>query len=45
MPRLRQEDTIKVNLKRTGSDGVDWFNLIQNQCRDLLKMVTKFQCL
>jgi hypothetical protein len=44
-PRCRWEHNIKINLKTTGLDGMDWIHVAQDgdQWQDLVNMVMNFQ--
>jgi hypothetical protein len=44
-PRCRWEDNIKMDLRETGWDGMDWFDLAQDrgQWRALVNMVMNFR--
>jgi hypothetical protein len=44
-PRRRWVDNIKMDLRETGWDGVDWIDMVQNrnQWRTLVNMVLNLQ--
>jgi hypothetical protein len=44
-PRRRRSDNIKINLRETGWDGIDWLDLAQDrdQWRPLLNTVMNFR--
>ena len=41
----RWKDNIKMNVKETGEDGVDWINLVRDkgECSDVVNAVLKLQ--